>query len=74
MYLKSSLTANFCSAGVLVHNLSQRTHLARMPQAHKGKVTGLCFADDSRLLSCGVDRNVKLWKIGSVCGYVLEYA
>ncbi|KAE9404095.1 Sof1-domain-containing protein [Gymnopus androsaceus JB14] len=29
--------------------------LARMPQAHKGKVTGLC----------GVDRNVKLWKIGS---------
>ncbi|KAF5346611.1 hypothetical protein D9757_013099 [Collybiopsis confluens] len=44
----------------------ERTHLGRLPQAHKGKVTGLCFTDESRLLSCGVDRNVKLWKIGSM--------
>lgn len=32
-----------------------------MPEAHKGKITGLCFADEDRLLSCGVDRNIKLW-------------
>jgi WD repeat and SOF domain-containing protein 1 len=25
----------------------------------------LCFAGSDRLLSCGVDRNVKLWAIGS---------
>ena len=29
--------------------------------AHKGKISGVCFADENRLLSCGVDRNVKLW-------------
>ncbi|KAJ3850743.1 WD40 repeat-like protein [Lentinula lateritia] len=40
--------------------------MARLPQGHKGKVTGLSFVGDSRLLSCGVDCNVKLWKIGSV--------
>jgi WD40 repeat protein len=32
-----------------------------VPEAHKGKITGLCFADEDRLLSCGVDRNIKLW-------------
>lgn len=40
--------------------------MAQLPQGHKGKVTGLSLVGDSRLLSCGVDCNVKLWKIGSV--------
>jgi WD repeat and SOF domain-containing protein 1 len=48
---------------IIVHNLAQRSHLKRIPQAHKNKVSGLCFAQGSRLLSCGVDRNVKLWDI-----------
>ncbi|CAL1710018.1 unnamed protein product [Somion occarium] len=26
-----------------------------------GKISGVCFADEDRLLTCGVDRNVKLW-------------
>jgi len=26
-------------------------------------VSGICFADSDRLLSCGVDRNIKLWGI-----------
>ena len=29
--------------------------------AHKGKISGVCFADEHRLLTCGVDRNIKLW-------------
>ena len=33
----------------------------RVNDAHKGKVSGVCFSDEHRLLSCGVDRNVKLW-------------
>ncbi|KAJ7594402.1 WD40 repeat-like protein [Mycena floridula] len=49
--------------GIIVHNLSQRTQLRRLPQAHQGKVSGLCFGEGSRLLSCGVDRNIKLWDI-----------
>ncbi|KAF9038269.1 WD40 repeat-like protein [Hymenopellis radicata] len=51
--------------GVIIHNLSLRTHILRLPQAHKGKVSGLCFSGESRILSCGVDRNVKLWDIES---------
>ncbi|KAJ4490451.1 WD40 repeat-like protein [Lentinula aciculospora] len=61
----STVASGSWDGGVIVHNLSQRTHIVRLPLAHKGKVTGLCFAGDSRLLSCGVDRNVKLWNIGS---------
>jgi hypothetical protein len=34
---------------------------AKFAGAHKGKVSGLCFADADRLLSCGVDHAVKLW-------------
>lgn len=50
--------------GIIVHHLSQRTQLLHLPQAHKGKVSGLCFAENSRLLSCGVDRTVKIWNTG----------
>ena len=55
----------FC-VGILLHNLTQRSHLAQIQGAHKGKVSGLCFTSGDRLLSCGVDRNVKLWDVGSV--------
>jgi WD40 repeat protein len=50
--------------GIIVHNLSQRSQLARIQGAHKGKVSGLCFTGTDRMLSCGVDRNVKLWDVG----------
>ncbi|TFY83239.1 hypothetical protein EWM64_g775 [Hericium alpestre] len=46
---------------IILHNLARRTHVARVTGAHKGKVSGLCFADEHRVLSCGVDRNVKMW-------------
>ncbi|KIY68889.1 WD40 repeat-like protein [Cylindrobasidium torrendii FP15055 ss-10] len=47
--------------GLIVHNISTRSHILNLPQAHKGKLSGITFADDSRILSCGVDRTVKLW-------------
>lgn len=50
--------------GLIVHNLSSREQIVKLPQAHKGKVSGLCFAEADRLLSCGVDRNIKLWATG----------
>lgn len=46
---------------MIVHDISLRRHILRVSEAHKGKITGLSFADEDRLLSCGVDRNVKLW-------------
>jgi WD40 repeat protein len=51
--------------GIIMHNLSSRKEILKIPQAHKGKVSGLCFSPDGgeRLLSCGVDRNVKLWAV-----------
>lgn len=52
--------------GIIVHDLSHRIHLRNYSQAHKGKVSGICFAGGSdRLLSCGVDRSVKLWDTSS---------
>ena len=54
----------FFLTGLIVHNLSSREQIVKLPQAHKGKVSGLCFADGNRLLSCGVDRNIKLWAVG----------
>ncbi|TFK67609.1 WD40 repeat-like protein [Pluteus cervinus] len=50
--------------GIILHNLAQRTRLLTLQQAHKGKVSGLCFAGSDKLLSCGVDRNIKLWSVG----------
>ncbi|EIN14534.1 WD40 repeat-like protein [Punctularia strigosozonata HHB-11173 SS5] len=47
--------------GVILHDLSLRTHVRKLNGAHKGKVSGLCFTGEGRLLSCGVDRNIKLW-------------
>ncbi|KZS88606.1 WD40 repeat-like protein [Sistotremastrum niveocremeum HHB9708] len=50
---------------IILHDLPLRQQLVRFPNAHKGKVSALCFADEDRLLSCGVDRNVKLWDVRS---------
>jgi WD repeat and SOF domain-containing protein 1 len=49
-----------------MHNLSSRKQILNIPQAHKGKISGICFSPDGgeRLLTCGVDRNVKLWTVG----------
>lgn len=54
---------DFFKTGLIVHNLSSREQIVKLPQAHNGKVSGLCFADGNRLLSCGVDRNIKLWAV-----------
>lgn len=48
-----------------MHDISQRSKLAHIQVAHKGKVSGLCFANQTHLLSCGVDRTVKLWGVGN---------
>ncbi|KAL4251025.1 DDB1- and CUL4-associated factor 13 [Abortiporus biennis] len=48
--------------GLIVHDIAQRRHILKIESAHKGKVSGVCFANDGeKLLSCGVDRNIKLW-------------
>jgi WD repeat and SOF domain-containing protein 1 len=66
MYVHGMILDCFESfSGIILHNLQTRDKLLKLPQAHKGKVSGLCFADSDRLLSCGVDRNIKLWAIGS---------
>ncbi|KAF5366190.1 hypothetical protein D9758_005675 [Tetrapyrgos nigripes] len=61
----STVASGSWDGGLIVHNLPQRSRILHVPQAHKGKVSGLCFAENSRLLSCGVDRNVKLWNFDS---------
>ncbi|CDO72115.1 hypothetical protein BN946_scf184962.g58 [Trametes cinnabarina] len=47
--------------GLIVHDVSRRRSLFHIEDAHKGKVSGVCFGQQDRLLSCGVDRNIKLW-------------
>ncbi|KAF9504688.1 hypothetical protein BS47DRAFT_1374369 [Hydnum rufescens UP504] len=46
---------------IILHALPQRKYPLRLPAAHKRSVTGRCFADSGRLLSCGVDPTVKMW-------------
>lgn len=48
-----------------MHNIAEQKHSHQIQGAHKGKVSGLCFADGDRLLSCGVDCNIKLWDVSS---------
>lgn len=50
-------------AGLILHDLPQRRRVVHVENAHMGKISGICFADNDRLLSCGVDRNIKLWNI-----------
>lgn len=54
----------FDTKGLVVHNIAQRSHLFKTDSAHKGKISGICFSPEQnsyRLLTCGVDRNIKLW-------------
>jgi DDB1- and CUL4-associated factor 13 len=60
-----SLLSSMRLEGILLHNLALREQWLRFPNAHKGKVSGLCFTRNDQLLSCGVDRNVKLWDVRS---------
>lgn len=47
---------------IIKHDLSTRTKGLTISQAHKGKVSGITYGQNSEnVLSCGVDRNVKLW-------------
>lgn len=48
----------------MIHDLPQRRQMARI-RAHKGMLTGLCFADEEKILSCGHDRTVKMWAVTS---------
>jgi WD repeat and SOF domain-containing protein 1 len=57
----SAVASGSWDGGVILHNVSERKHIRRIQGAHKGKVSGLCFAQDDRLLSCGVDSKIKLW-------------
>jgi WD repeat and SOF domain-containing protein 1 len=54
---------------VIVHSLSTRRPLLKLPQAHKGMVGGVCWTVDEgrdvrrRLITCGkLDATVKVWK------------
>jgi len=38
----------------------------RIPGAHKNAITGLAFADANRVLSCGIDKFVRLWDVAEV--------
>ncbi|KAJ7103778.1 WD40-repeat-containing domain protein [Mycena epipterygia] len=51
--------------GVIVHHLARRNQLLHAPQAHKGKVSGVCFSRAGSLFSCGVDKTIKLWSLES---------
>ncbi len=48
---------------IILHNAGRRTHLTKITGAHQGKISGLCWADSHRILSCGVDRNIKMWDV-----------
>ncbi|KAF9463237.1 WD40-repeat-containing domain protein [Collybia nuda] len=61
----TTIASGSWDGGIILHNLSTRNRLISLPQAHKGKVSGMCFAAGDRLLSCGVDRNIKLWSVTS---------
>ena len=53
-----------------MHDLTTRQPLFKASQGHKGKVTGLTFADlnGDRLLTCGMDRTVKMWRVAGQDG------
>jgi len=53
---------------VIVHSLSLRRPLLKIPQAHKGMVGGVCWTSEARdgrrgVVTCGkLDGTVKIWK------------
>ncbi|CAE6353073.1 unnamed protein product [Rhizoctonia solani] len=56
-----TITSGSGDGEIIVHDLVSQRHLLRFPGAHKGTVSAITYADGPRLLSCGVDRTVKLW-------------
>jgi WD repeat and SOF domain-containing protein 1 len=48
---------------IILHNARRRMHLTKVAGEHQGKISGLCWADDHRVLSCGADRNIKMWDV-----------
>ncbi|EJD51858.1 WD40 repeat-like protein [Auricularia subglabra TFB-10046 SS5] len=51
---------------IIVHDLPQRAQLLRIPRAHKNAVTGLAFVDGEHILSCGIDKFVRMWDVNRV--------
>ena len=53
---------------VIVHSLTLRRPLLKIPRAHKGMVGGICWTSDARdgkrgIVSCGkLDGTIKIWK------------
>ncbi|QRV98814.1 U3 small nucleolar RNA-associated protein [Ceratobasidium sp. AG-Ba] len=56
-----TVTSGSGDGEIIVHDLAEQKHLVRVPGAHKGTVSAITYAEGPRLLSCGVDRTVKLW-------------
>ncbi|CEL61242.1 Protein SOF1 OS=Saccharomyces cerevisiae (strain ATCC 204508 / S288c) GN=SOF1 PE=1 SV=1 [Rhizoctonia solani AG-1 IB] len=56
-----TITSGSSDGEIIVHDLASQQHLLKFPGAHKGTVSAITYADGPRLLSCGVDRTVKLW-------------
>jgi len=60
---------------IIIHQVAQRSQAAKFTGAHKGKVSALCMADGpeqvgtgKRLLSCGHDKYVKMWRLPLASG------
>lgn len=47
---------------IILHDLPERKILQKI-SAHKGILSGLTFAGEERLLSCGIDKTVKMWGV-----------
>lgn len=47
--------------GFLLHNIAEQKQIYRVRDAHKGKISGLCFSEGNRIISCGIDANIKIW-------------
>ncbi|CAE6517316.1 unnamed protein product [Rhizoctonia solani] len=56
-----TITSGSGDGEIIVHDLSTQRHLLKFPGAHKGTVSAITYAEGPRLLSCGVDRTIKLW-------------
>jgi len=48
---------------LIVHDIARRNHVVKIADAHKGKISGICWSpsEEDRLLSCGSDMCVKIW-------------
>ncbi|KAG9119232.1 rRNA-processing protein sof1 [Ceratobasidium sp. 392] len=56
-----TVTSGSGDGEIIVHDLAEQKQLLKFPGAHKGTVSAITYAEGPRLLSCGVDRTVKLW-------------